>query len=451
MWMFTLTCMTHCFSARTKFLLAALISLQFISSCKKDLNSVGAEIIGVRNGFATVFDTTMSLNTYTVEMDTVNTGSFLSYAIGKLNDPETGISEASLNFQYNLPANNFSWEGATKLDSVVLQLRYRDLTALYGDKDQVHTLKVYALDEDLNIDSSYYSNREFKVKPTEYGSWTGKFNLNDTLELKLGSSTFRLPPHIRIKMNANFESLLFGAESRGEFSSSSNFKTAFKGFKVVDETNLSGSEAGAIAYIRFNTDVTALTAYYKDTLAADFNVVSLSEVTTNTYKFNRKPGLIQKSFQGTHRDTCYVQGIGGTKVRIELPELAKTAKPNLAINGAELVLNVLAGSNSTTWGLPGKLQLVGSDSLGRNIFIKDLAIEGAAYYGGLLNTSYNQYRFNIARHMQYLINEYKQNRNVNYGLYLFVPFSETSASRVLLDTRKNSGAIKLKLTYTVIN
>ena len=82
-----------------------------------------------------------------------------------------GTTQADLIFQYDLPTNAFTWEGASKLDSVVLQLRFKDLDALYGDPDQVHTLKVYQLDENLSVDSNYYSNRVFQTKSNEVGSW----------------------------------------------------------------------------------------------------------------------------------------------------------------------------------------------------------------------------------------------------------------------------------------
>ena len=443
--------MTHCFSDKTKLFLFVLFISIGISSCKKDLDSIGSGLIGVRNGFKTDFDTTMDLVAYTVKMDTIKTNNFSVYALGKIQDPLLGTTQADLVFQYGLPSNSLTWEGATKLDSAVLQLRFRDLDALYGDPEQIHTLKVYQLDENLSVDSSYYSNRKYLTKSIEVGSWTGKFNLKDTLKVKLGSKTTILPPHIRIRMNSVYEDLLFGGEARGDFASTTTFKSAFKGFLVVDETNLAGG-TGAISYIRLSTDIAALTAYYKDTLAADFRVIPGNEVSANKISFlNRPSNQIQEPFKGFHRDSLFVQGLAGTKIRIELPNSFFQNNQNKAINGAEIVFSVLEGTDNSPFTLPTKLQLVGSDSLGANIFIKDLAFESSSYYGGGYNSSYKQYRFNIARHMQYLLNEYKSNRNVNYGLYLLVPVDNPfTAARVVLDSRKNLGKIRLKLTTTSV-
>jgi hypothetical protein len=92
---------------------------------------------------------------------------------------------------------------------------------------------------------------------------------------------------------------------------------------------------------------------------------------------------------------------------------------------------------------------VNSDSLGKNGFLRDQITESSIYYGGKL--SGNTYSFNIVRHLQNLLIRYQNGSNINYGMNLIVPADNPlTAERVLLNTRKNSGSFKLKLTYTVI-
>ncbi len=398
-----------------------------------------------------MYDTTLHLNAYTVKMDSIETKNFSVYGLGKINDPDMGTTHAKLVFQYNLPNNSFTWGGASSFDSLVLQLRFADLSAHYGDLDQVHTLKVYELDEDLSFDSNYYHNRKYPYNNLEVGTWTGKFNLTDTTEIILGSKTFYLPPHIRINLNAAFAQKLIQAETAGSFSSTSNFKKAFKGFLVVDESNL-GANKGGIAYIRLNSNVTALTAYYKDTLAADFPVIAGSEIAANAIEHSNLPvNFLQASFTGSHRDSLAVQSLFGTKIRLDLIDLIDSlGDKKIAINGAEIIFTVL-GDNAG-FPLPERLQLVASDTLGYNIFTKDLAYEAAAYYGGTLYAG-KEYRFNIARHIQYLLSEYKSGKDLKKlsGLFLFIPVNNPfTAARIMLDGKKDSGKIKLKLTYTVL-
>ena len=103
-------------------------------------------------------------------MDSVITNRLGSLAIGRINDLEFGTTNASIITQFSLPGNGFSWgTGVLKLDSCNLQLRFRTLINsagttfkdYYGNPDAIHTLKVYLLQEDLSIDSLYYSTRKF--------------------------------------------------------------------------------------------------------------------------------------------------------------------------------------------------------------------------------------------------------------------------------------------------
>jgi hypothetical protein len=455
--------MTLCYSAKTRnfFLLTFLILGLF--SCKKDTDSVGASFVGSRNQFNTNFsDSIIELKAYSVQMDSIITSQLTAIAIGKINDPAFGVTNASLITQYALPGNEFSWGGASKLDSVVLQLRFRsstksDGTALedyYGNKDLVHHLKVYLLTESISIDSSYYSTRKYLTDGVEMGSFVGKFNFTDSVKINLGSESVIIPPHIRISMNSTFKQLLFNGEQNGSFSSDAKFKESYKGLVVVDETPLSPGE-GAIVYVKLTSDVTALTAYYKDSLAADFPILGGlrgSEASYNYYEHSNVPSsLLQNAFSGNHRDTAYIQPLTGSKLRIELPNLYNIFNnPKLAINGAQIVFTPLPGSFNTTYTLPASMSLVGSDSLGKNVFLKDQFTESGNYYGGLL-LSNNQYQFNIVRHLQYLLDEQKKGYNYNYGMNLIIRADDpVTAQRVILDTRKNAGTFKLKLTYTVI-
>ncbi|OYU97764.1 MAG: hypothetical protein CFE21_05600 [Bacteroidetes bacterium B1(2017)] len=452
--------MTLCFSARIKEISLFTFVLLSLFSCKKDTQSVGAEFVS-RNQFDTKFDTTIVLNAYSVKMDSVITSKLTAYALGSLYDPFLGISKATLVTQVGLAGNGFSWEGATKLDSVVLQLRFRtatktDGTALpdyYGNKDAVHTFKVYLLDEALSRDSSYYSTRNYKTNGIEMGSFTGKLNFTDSVTIKLGTEKVIIPPHIRISMNSTFNSLLFNGELNGAFLNDSKFKEAIKGLVIVDETNVSSGE-GAITYLKLTSDVTALTAFYKDSMAADFPIfggITGNEASYNYYEHMNVPNqLLQQSFMGQHRDTGFVQPLTGCKLRVELPNLFSALNnPKIVINGAEMIFTPMNGSFQSPFTLPESMSLLASDSLGKNTFLKDQIFESSLYYGGVLTN--NQYKFNIVRHLQNLLDQNKMGYNYNYGLNLIIRADDPlTAQRAILDTRKNSGSFKLKLTYTLI-
>lgn len=448
--------------ARIRSLALILLITFSLFSCKKDTESVGAAFVNARNTFNTLFDTTIILNTYSVKMDSIISSKLTSYAIGAINDPFLGITKATLVAQYGVPGNQFSWGSATKVDSSFLQLRFRNallkdgtfLPDYFGKKDAIHNIKVYLLTESLSKDSFYYSTRRYLSDGVEMGSFTGKFNFTDSVTINLGIEKIVIPPHIRIKMNSNFNSFLFNGEADGSFLNDAKFKEKYKGFVVVDETSV-GKNEGAIVYIKLTSDVTALTAFYKDSLAADFPIVGgtrASEASYNFYEhFNVPASLLQSGFNKQHRDTGFIQPLTGAKLRVELPNLsAFFTNPKTAINGAEILFTPLAGSSNDFFTLPASMSLLGSDSLGKNVFLKDQFFETTAYYGGQLSN--NQYKFNIVRHLQYLIDEKKKGRDYNYGMNLIIRADDPlTAQRTILDTRKNNGTLKLKLTYTVIN
>jgi hypothetical protein len=455
--------MTLCLNAKTKLLLFIAFFTFGISSCKKDTESVGAAFVGARNQFNTQFDTTIDLSAYSVQMDSIATSRLTAMAFGVINDPFLGVSRADIITQYGLPGNEFSWGGVSKLDSVVLQLRFRssllsDGTVLedyYGDKNFVHTLKVYLLKEDINLDSAYYSTRQYQTDGIEMGSFTGKYNFTDSVTINLGTEKVIIPPHIRISMNSTFNQFLFNGEQNGYFTNDTKFKETYKGLVVVDES-LPASSQGAIVYVKLTSDVTALTAFYGDSLAVDFPIfggVSGNEAGYNYYKHTNVPqNLLQGIMTGSHRDTGYIQPLTGSKLRIEFPNnsLYKTLNnPKTILNGAEIVFTPLPGTFDGPYKLPATISLIGSDSLGRNTFLRDQIFESSTYYGGTLTN--NQYSFRIVRHLQFLLDEYKKGFNYNYGMNLIVRADDPlTAQRVILDTRKNSGTFKLKLTYTVI-
>ncbi len=458
-----LICMILYCKVKIKPLLFFIGAILLLGSCKKDAGSVGADFVGIRNKFNTLLDTSIELRAYTVKMDSLASSKLTAMALGRINDPEFGVNNAAVITQFSLPGNEFSWGGATKLDSVVLQLRFRNtkqidgttLPDYYGNKDAVHLFKVYLLTEDIRTDSVYYANRKYKTDGIEMGSFNGKINFTDSVPISLGSQKIKFPPHIRIPMNNTFKNLLFEGESKGLFSTNSKFKETFKGLVIVDESATAAGE-GAIVYLRLTSDYTSLNAYYKDSLAAAFPIIGGirgSDAAYNYYYQTDRPiGMIQMPFSGTHRDKGYVQSLNSTKLRIEIPNLANVLNdPKIALNGAEILFTPLAGSFNDTYTLPLSISLVGSDSAGRNIFLKDQFSESGLYYGGTLVN--NRYKFNIVRHLQNILNESKaQNGFKDYGMNLIIRADDpVSAQRIIFDTRRNNGTFKLKLTYTVIN
>lgn len=445
--------MTACLPCKIK-LAAGLIFTVTLFSCKKDISSTQADFVAARNGFLHNFSDSLTLNAYTIKMDSIPTNGLTRHVIGRFNDQLTGEMSATFIHQIALPVNQFSWNGAQRLDSLVLRLRLTSTDNFFGYPNTPRVLKAYLLDEDLYWDSLYFSSRPPKLKTPgiEIGSFNGVVNIQDTLKTILGSKQLNYPPCISITMNQQFKDYFYGAEQRGEFINTGTFKQAFKGIVVTDETN-DAPGSGCIFFINPRSVNSALYAYY-DTIVTEFAINDKQEVVYNYFNHADKlQQFLQNSFTGSHRDTALLVPLAGARLRLEIPDLfEKLGGKNVVINAATITFKVLDGSDVSPYKLPNRLSFFASDSLGRNGFIRDNILETDAFFGGFLNTADKTYTFNFTRHLQFLLNSYKQNRNLNYGFHLLIPSDNpVSASRVLIDTRKNIGSIKLKLNYTVVN
>jgi hypothetical protein len=140
--------------------------------------------------------------------------------------------------------------------------------------------------------------------------------------------------------------------------------------------------------------------------------------------------------------------MGGLKTKIYFPYFKNLAsKGNLIINQAQLVLSLNEdGTGTNQYGPHSRLTLAAAREDGSNAIIID-QLEGEAYFGGDFSTTSKEYRFNITRHMQRLINGQVPE---DYGLFILPSGSAVNANRTVLhgSNKEHPKHIKLILTYT---
>jgi hypothetical protein len=119
---------------------------------------------------------------------------------------------------------------------------------------------------------------------------------------------------------------------------------------------------------------------------------------------------------------------------------------NIAINQAELIFQVdTIVSDTAKYMPPQQLVITAIDKDGKEYLPSDVSFS-SLYYGGSYNSSDKTYRFNIAKHMQEVIDKKKE----NYGFYLATAFRSASAKRVVLKGATSKTGIKLEITYSKI-
>jgi hypothetical protein len=101
-----------------------------------------------------------------------------------------------------------------------------------------------------------------------------------------------------------------------------------------------------------------------------------------------------------------------------------------------------------TFAAPAALILFGINDDGTTYAIPD-AFEGATYFGGTLNSGTVQYRFNIARYIQQVLDG---DRN-NNGLYILASNGAVYGNRAVISGGPSTSArpMKLNITYTKLH
>jgi hypothetical protein len=438
------------------------------TSCKKDIDTAGYNIIGQGKDLNVIFTDTFSVEAYTVQMDTIATHRQSYYMLGAMNDVDFGITKAHIITQFNLPNgySEFSFKANAKIDSVVLQLPFATSKSYYGNTGTTQEIQVFRLTDTLSFDSVYYCTRLPKfIDDLKFTTvWSNKFNFTDSLTFKLGSKSETIVPHVRIKMNDNYNDLFKTLDLNNKLNSN-DFKKQFNGLYIKSTTDPISNE-GAISYINLYANSTntqaGIAVYYNDSLKVVFPINYGAESRYNQLEHtnipvNRMQVLVPKDSikvsKGIPQDISYIQGAGGTKIRLNLPSIFELLKkyPNVLINGAELVVPIVNGSDVSNYPTPSQLVLFLSDSLGKNIILpqSDGLLEGVNYFGGSFLGGRKEYRFNFPRTIAYLFDQYKKGNNYNYGFNIAIlRDNPVSAARAIINTKKGSG-IKLNLTYTV--
>ncbi|GAB4130832.1 MAG: DUF4270 family protein [Bacteroidia bacterium] len=432
------------------FILAAVVLL---ASCKKESN-IGAELIPDGDLLNVQYTDTLTLLTQTQREDSIRTDEAPKFMIGSYVDPVFGKSTAGLFTQLTIPNNllNINFGSGAVLDSTVLQLSYN--FDYYGDTTSTQTFKVYQMTEALHKDSLYYSNRAKQYYPVAVGAKT--FQPQPRTKVPVNGDT--LPAHLRIPLDPSFGQLIFSQSGGTNLSSNAAFQEYLKGLYVAPETPSQSVNEGAIMYFNPTDTLSRLTLYYHtatDTLRFSF-VINSSTAYYNyfTHDFTQATqGDVVQQISNPGQfgwNETYVQAMSGLRTKIMFPYLnnLNNLGYRISINKAELVVKGDASQATSNYPLNKQMYLVSIDSTGKQRLLLDM-FENSVYYGGELNTTTNEYRINLARHFQAMLN----GDEPNLGLYLKEIYPAENARRSVIGgaSATSSNKMYLRIVYTVIN
>ena len=457
-------------------LLTLLISLFILNSCKNQ-DSIGLGINSSNQISANLVDTSTIVINTVHEDPVITSGPLGKNPLAYFNDPQFGLTTSAIATDLNLPGTGFTLpSGTIYIDSVRLVLMYAD--GFYGDSlTSRYKVNVYQLGEKFKTDTTYYNNKQWNVSSNLLGSLS--FNARTHTRIKIFNIITGKPdtlvtavPQIRIPIDPQFiNTNLFNASST-TLGSNAIFQNAVKGLYItLDKSGTSGP--GGIFMIK---PADSLVVYYKtvngttvDTTSTSLPLASFASTITHTY-----PTAIQTELNDTtsSRGVMYLQGLGGLRARVSLPNLLSNLRNNLlkkdsdiVLNRAELVITPISGSGIPYVPLP-KITMYTLDIAHQRIYLQDATSNtvdpralGETTFGGYYNRTLQDYHFIVTAYCQDLMTK----KTKDYGTYI-APIDTTNTSAVDIAATPQVGArtiaiganpgspyrIKLNVIYTKI-
>lgn len=424
--------------------LAALVAVVILSSCNKEPDLIGLDLLPVSDRLNMSFTDTSTIVAYTVREDSLLTDELSANLLGYISDPVFGNVLASVYTQFRLPLNNSSFGENPVADSLVLTLVY---SGIYGDSLSQHTFRVFELADSLNIDSSYYSHNTVPVNPVQIGEATFVPNLKEADSV---DGAF-VPPHLRITLSQEFANKIITADEE-TLSSNSYFQDVFKGIFITADPVTSNGH-GAILYFNLMDVASGITMHYhNDTdtsmLKFQFNASCARFNNYNHFNYSNAAPDLQAQLNGdtlAGNNRVFMQAMAGTKVKLRMPWL-KNIPENAKIAVNEAILVLTNDQADDVFAATGQLALRALSDKGSYLILPDETI-GSGYFGGRYNSS-KEYRFRLTKYVQDRI---KYGDSPHYGLVLLTPGGSLTANRVVLKGPGNpTGRMKLLIYYTLV-
>lgn len=336
-----------------------------------------------------------------------------SYILGKFENTTIGSASASLAMDFEIKSDIPDTIDLQNLviDSLVLSINI-DSSYHYGDTLTTHTIKVFELNENIQIESGdtvkFYSDYKFNYKQNVIGQTSLIPALIDTIRIiEPGKDTVKYSQLVRIKLDNSLANRIMSDTS--VLGDTKLFKNIFKGIFIKSDPGTS-SMLGIGRTNATGTVSSKIELYYN---VKGKNAKLVFPVKYIVPNFNHDySGSEMKNFFGSSAladSLMFIQGMTGSKLRIEITGLDTLASKN--INKAELVLYTADYNNKNE--IPFRLIAFIEDESGTLTNLEDYVYSEnygePLYYNGY---SYNydekgiigkKYRIGLTSHIKKLM------------------------------------------------
>lgn len=415
-----------------RFLFFLVIITTFFSCNKTNKYDLGEGLN--QNNAGVRLLTNIPVNAVTIKSNPEATDEALYQLGGDYYDPYFGRHKAIL-MQEFFREKVAAFDGTVVLDSIVWSLAY---VAHYGDLNaagRTQVFNVYEITGDFTSANTFISNED-PYKYTNASKLIGTYSayINDTV--------------VRLKL-----SNVFGERVLNVLKQSGSISNELKGLMLYPYNPGQTLGQGVIFSFDLLDAASKLLIYYHDDsggievfdgLISTPATATYSTQHASLFSHDYSSSVFADQLTGTvnNPDHIYIQSMNGTDAKIDIP-IIETFKDSgiIIINKAEIIFKIDASiTDLTKYKTIDKMYLLPVDSSGITLSIKDLS-EIIVVYGGNYDPVNMQYKFNIGRYVQDVLN----GKIKNYGMRLFAAESKIKSDRTILKTKEN---IIFNLTYT---
>ena len=422
---------------------AVMFFLSVIYSCESQ-DEMGHSILPEDDYATVVLTDTIEVKAYTEYDDNV-TASYTSYLTsGGFSDPIFGKTITAFAAKFsNTSYGKFGEDAVT--DSVVLTLGL-DTTSqrFYGDSLKNFSMEVFPLIMPLSADSVYYQDIDFE----------GYYDKTKVGEVQFSPSTIKNT--LTIHLDKSYGDKIIESVSDTTFDE----KICGLYFKTPDD------DLGTITRFYYNSRYSdfSYTVYYhcpEDTASSSVVFsVSDTDMRLNLARHDYSGTVLENLSENRELDYAYIQGLSGTKVRLEFPDIQKfnsVGGKYFSLVRAQLIVP-LADSIKTLQSLypamerlycSGKSAITGSEFTFYELF--DFSSNGTRstqYHVFNLDYETNCYTIDFTGRMQNLLDIYASGNTPAYSIYLHPTNQVSDFSRSVINTQNNKeNPLRLVVEY----
>ncbi len=350
------------------FIVFIALTIIFMTGCIK--SSVIGDDILKNDEIDVEFVDTLPLIAKTLHNDSLRVypTSARSFLLGQLKNPYIGKAKADLFLDFQTlgevpDSNEFIF------DSIVLTIIV-DTSLFYGDDYDKHHLEVFELSENIRKteNDTFYANQTFEYKPSKIGEIDFvPLGIDSVDIIEPGNDTMKYGEQLRIRLDDEL-----GQRFLSDFDvlkDDTLFKDKFKGLYLKSTLDINSMIGVAILDTK-GQKATKIEVYYTIDSTLHKKTFPIHHIVSH-FEHNYEGSEMDYSFDNAEKGDSFlfIQGMTGSKLEIEIPDLTLLKDKNL--NKAALVLYTVDDA-SVINDYPSRLSTYSIDSLGNKKLVKDL-------------------------------------------------------------------------------